>query len=532
LENKIQNQFLDLRPNRKFILFTTLGIFLLLCPHLPESFSHGLSSEILQSDVLNEQGVTLQIYSTASVESVENREITFQIIDSDTKQPLNNVTLLISVTRNNEKVHESVHQADDGILNLDLELKSNTFSDISDREIEPIKQRALRFENIPLLLSTEVLGGLYNFQVQIKTVGSYSDVLEEPIIFESGLSFPSTKFFEIQDSNYGSQKFGLIGYYDELSDFEFDSQERAISFSMPYSWPEHKKDEQFFVHNEILIPRTHGDLRYENFSAYVNGIDQTESVFNVDFALEEFLQVHLVTDWEQFNDLSEKLEDENGNRPSVLEYLFVPTDPDAPFSSLTHGGRYKINLSWEPKEITSGSETTFFIEILDIYTKDKPVPTDYHFTVIHRDEEIFHKSDISTDPETKTTQLDFLVPEDVSGPITIRFENLGGGIFSNLDFPAIVHKSDSAQIPDWVRNTAKWWSLTQISDQDFVKGLEYLIKNGMIRIPENQSSEGSSESELPSWLRKNAGWWSQGLLSDKDFFKSIQWLINNGFIKI
>jgi len=225
-------------------------------------------------------------------------------------------------------------------------------------------------------------------------------------------------------------------------------------------------------------------------------------------------------------------EDENGYRPSVLEYLFVPTDPDAPFSSLTHGGRYRINLSWEPEEIVAGSETKFLIEILDIYTKDKPVPTDYHFTVIHGDEEIFHKSDVSTNPETKTTQLDFLVPDNVSGPITIRFENLGGGIFSNLDFPAIVHKSDSPKLPDWVRNTAKWWSLTQISDQDFAKSLEYLIQNDIIQVPKNQSSEGASESELPSWLRKNAGWWSQGLLSDDEFVKSIQWMINSEFIKI
>jgi len=91
--------------------------------------------------------------------------------------------------------------------------------------------------------------------------------------------------------------------------------------------------------------------------------------------------------WEQFNDLSEKLSDENNNRPSVLEYLFVPTDPDAPFSSLTQGGRYRINLSWEPEEILSGSETKFLIEILDIYTKNKSVPTDYHFTVLYGDEE-------------------------------------------------------------------------------------------------------------------------------------------------
>jgi len=92
--------------------------------------------------------------------------------------------------------------------------------------------------------------------------------------------------------------------------------------------------------------------------------------------------------------------------------------------------------------------------------------------------------------------------------------------------------SESSQIPDWIRDTAKWWSLTQISDQDFVKGLEYLIQQNIIQIPEGTTSEGDSEPKLPSWLRKNAGWWSQGLLSDDEFVKSIQWLINNGFIKI
>ena len=93
-------------------------------------------------------------------------------------------------------------------------------------------------------------------------------------------------------------------------------------------------------------------------------------------------------------------------------------------------------------------------------------------------------------------------------------------------------KYTTIKIPDWIRNNAQWWSLTKISNQDFAKGLEYLIKQGIIQVPENTQSEEPSESQIPSWLRKNAGWWSQGLLSDDEFFKSIQWLINNTFIKI
>ena len=89
-----------------------------------------------------------------------------------------------------------------------------------------------------------------------------------------------------------------------------------------------------------------------------------------------------------------------------------------------------------------------------------------------------------------------------------------------------------SKIPDWVKKTAKWWSLAQISDYDFASSLEYLIKQEIIKIPNGTTSEVDSDLQLPSWLRKNAGWWSQGLLFDDEFFKSIQWMINNGFIKI
>ena len=407
------------------------------------AYGHGLTSEVLQGETLEGQGISLNLYSTTSPTEQNHREIFFELIDSETDELINEVTFLIKVSQNNEIIFEDTFEAENGVLILDMDMTDESFVPVEQRESEfddPKKLKNAKMQNIPNLLNSVVPGGLYDFEIQILTAGSFSEKLE-PITFESGISFPSSEFFEIETPDYGVQQFGLIGYYDKPYDFNYNVETREITFLMPYSWPEHTQEDRFFVHNEILIPKSFGDLRYENFSAYVNGVGQTDSIYNVDFALEKDLQVHLVTDWEKFNELSEKLEDEKGNLPSVLEYLFVPTDIDAPFSSLTHGGRYQINLSWEPQEIVAGSETKFLIEILDIYTKDKPVPTDYHFTVIHGEEEIFHQSDLATDPETKTTELDFSVPDDISGPIIIRFENLGGGIFSNLDFPAIVQKS-------------------------------------------------------------------------------------------
>jgi len=37
-------------------------------------------------------------------------------------------------------------------------------------------------------------------------------------------------------------------------------------------------------------------------------------------------------------------------------------------------------------------------------------------------------------------------------------------------------------IPDWVKNNAAWWAEGLISETDFLKGLEYLIKIGIIQI--------------------------------------------------
>jgi hypothetical protein len=93
-------------------------------------------------------------------------------------------------------------------------------------------------------------------------------------------------------------------------------------------------------------------------------------------------------------------------------------------------------------------------------------------------------------------------------------------------------KFNTIKIPDWFRKNAKWVSLTQISDNDFALGTEYLIQKKVIQIPDTIPSEhGAYEKNLPGWLRQDAGWWSQRLLSDEEFAKSLKWLIVNGFVK-
>ena len=91
---------------------------------------------------------------------------------------------------------------------------------------------------------------------------------------------------------------------------------------------------------------------------------------------------------------------------------------------------------------------------------------------------------------------------------------------------------ESAKIPDWIRNNAKWWSDGSIGDSDFVSGIQYLMEQGVIQIPKTEQTGGYSSDEIPQWIKENAGWWANGLISDDDFVNGIQYLVQQGIIKV
>ena len=42
--------------------------------------------------------------------------------------------------------------------------------------------------------------------------------------------------------------------------------------------------------------------------------------------------------------------------------------------------------------------------------------------------------------------------------------------------------SGSLEIPKWIRDNAKWWSERLITDQDYINGLQFLIKQGILKV--------------------------------------------------
>ena len=86
-------------------------------------------------------------------------------------------------------------------------------------------------------------------------------------------------------------------------------------------------------------------------------------------------------------------------------------------------------------------------------------------------------------------------------------------------------------IPVWIKNNAGWWASGQIDDVEFIKGIQYLIKSGDIKIAKTGSAEKTTDS-IPVWVKNNADWWSKNEVSNQEFISSIQYLIDQGIIQI
>jgi len=92
-------------------------------------------------------------------------------------------------------------------------------------------------------------------------------------------------------------------------------------------------------------------------------------------------------------------------------------------------------------------------------------------------------------------------------------------------------QSSAQQIPSWIKNNAGWWSDGTISESEFLQGIQFLIKEGIIVISPTNVSEEKAQ-KVPEWVKNNAGWWAKGDIDDNSFVQGIQFLIKNGLISV
>ena len=120
--------------------------------------------------------------------------------------------------------------------------------------------------------------------------------------------------------------------------------------------------------------------------------------------------------------------------------------------------------------------------------------------------------------------------------LIILFSLIGSSIF-------IPNSSaqEETKIPDWVKNVAGWWANNEISEKEFLAGIEYLINNDIIHLSfvpcggaaAIAASDPTLEAKLiPNWVKNNAGWWATDQIKDADFVNGIEYLIEKDILGI
>ncbi|MBC8250944.1 MAG: hypothetical protein H8E89_05100 [Candidatus Nitrosopelagicus sp.] len=89
----------------------------------------------------------------------------------------------------------------------------------------------------------------------------------------------------------------------------------------------------------------------------------------------------------------------------------------------------------------------------------------------------------------------------------------------------IIPQANAESVPDWVKNTAGWWSTDAISEKEFVNSIEFLVNDKIIQVSVSESI-GTSNG-VPDWVKNTAGWWSTDAISEKEFVNAIEFLIKS-----
>ena len=93
------------------------------------------------------------------------------------------------------------------------------------------------------------------------------------------------------------------------------------------------------------------------------------------------------------------------------------------------------------------------------------------------------------------------------------------------------------EIPPWIKTNAQWWIEGEIDEDSFIQGIQFLVKNNIIKIPKVSDNEMETASydktqRIPTWVASNVEWWVNGSINDDSFLQGMQFLVINRIIDV
>ena len=535
-------------------------------PFLSESaFGHGLGGDA--APPISFEGMEVTIFTQLdpadmTAGEVDSATISIRFFDMLSDENLEHVTYRVEVWRSGDLLARNYFYDDDGTLNVEVRPKADCY------EAKPWKCTEYygevhgtagglfaRGEGRPLIDGPIFeKGGLYNVKVSIEGATSPRSLVAQPLYFDTFVSVAQDQNFFIKTAEAAEVPVTVKTYYDDVENFTYNQGNNAISFDMPFDWdPEYIELVQM-VHEEIRVPKSFDPYNPEtSFKGYVDGIEVDQRVLVMDpYSSETENIVHFLVTGTELQRINELLGESHYSSKSMNFQLVPEGTVEKNSFDMTFDNGYKALIAWD-SAYGAGDEIPFEFSFFDnnggivkdvIYAFGLVNPQGEQFNLVTGDnpEEFVGTKSV----EGIATHF-ITIPDD--GMYTLNLVLTGEG-FSNYDeffqssqmfevgvsttssFNPIPSAEQSVNIPNWVKNNAKWWSNGEIDDNTFASGIEFMIKEGIISVPTTSSGAQNDNATIPDWVRNNAAWWADGQIDDNTFASGIQFLVKEGIISV
>ena len=560
-----------------FIL--VIGIFTVFTI-TPNAFGHGLGGDQAPPISFGDMEVTVRTQlspSDITVGEITSANMQIRFFDTLTDLNLDQVTYRIEVWQSGELLARNLFFDTDG--RLDIKIKPQFGCDefnlidctiyggsehVSAAGALFVQGQACTDDNLDICARPTITGpifvkgGLYNIRVDIEAATSPRTLLTERLTYETFVSVAQEQDFLLKTAHAEEIPVVIKTYYDDVDNFKFDQLDNSISFDMPFDWNPEYVDLVQVVHEEVKVPKSFTPYAEgKQFKGYVNGIEiDQRALLNDPYSYEDTNIIHFLITKNELLKINQALGSDNydnkrmdfkllplsGVSKSSTEFYLVDTTNDQVPTT--------VNISWDGK-YGANQEIPFEFTFFD---ENRQLIKDIRYAYVVFDElnqEI--DSNVGNDPSI----LGILSNEGIDvqrifvpsqGKIRIDVRVLGTGldydptyagigssfieIGSGLPGTTTPPMSEKTQIPSWIKNNAGWWADGSIDDDSFVQGIQFLIKEDILKIPPTTQGSSSASNEIPSWIKNNAGWWADGSIDDNSFVQGIQFLIKEGIMRI
>ena len=534
----------------KFLLLIFVVLFIVtISPAYGQHHSGSLSPPI-DLDGLKVAVSTTLFPEDFSFGDAKTTNLSIRFFDTETNVNIPSVTYRVQIFQDNNLVANEYFYDEDGTL--DLTIKPTT--GCQEKELWKCtiyngEKHAIaggyyaRGDSLPTIQGPIFdKSGQYSVQVSIVGATNPKTLTTQDLLFETFLHLPEKQIFEIKTASAQEFPISVKSHNNEISNFLYDETLDKISYEIPFNWNEHNHssnisqivsfEKDFSSINEgyeLLITLNEIKINDEFFEFDIS--NPNKNFVKINIPHEDLLVIKNQLTSLSNNDII-KLEISSGEKINLNELNF------------SFDNNFIGNISYDSK-LNSGKKIPFTFSFFD----ENYVPvTDLLFVYGITDSsgnEIWSNLGVGEKylgilAPYGIYQESILIPNDgeyefkliLTGKNNNNFEKFFVSTSNfQIDSQLILKDKTINFIPTWIKNNAEWWAAGAIDDTAFIQGIQFLVKENILKIP--TTTQGTtSNSEIPTWIKNNAEWWAAGAIDDTAFIQGIQFLIKEGILRI